>query len=227
MTYLLTCTYLCRITLLWLSSNKFIPALFFFLNKLIFSAPDKYMLPPKRPKCSPILRENMRLRVMSVWLVFNSALEQSVYQGTFKVAWNPPNFEVTFFLLASCKLHVILDLLFTSLSFYKKNPPSFQPWNNLIFLRKISERWKQNSVCYRKIQQAEMIAQKRGSSWDFKHLSQHHAHGQSIDQGKNNIRFFHCPVETGEGISSPTVPFYFCPYDFVEWSKHWWSSPWV
>lgn len=64
---------------------------------------------------------------MSVWLVFNSVLEQSVYQSAFKVAWNPPNFEVIFFLFVFCKLHVILDLLFTSLSFYKKTFQVFNP----------------------------------------------------------------------------------------------------
>lgn len=87
------------------------------LNKSIFPAPNNYLLSPERSRYSHILTENTRLRVMFVWLDFNSLLEQSVYPDTFKVTRNPPNFEVIFFLIVSCKLHVILDLLFISLSF--------------------------------------------------------------------------------------------------------------
>lgn len=163
---------------------------------------------------------------MSVWLVFNSVLEQSVYQSAFKVAWNPPNFEVIFFLFVflqtSCHSGPIIYLPLL----LQKNLPSFQSWNYFIFLRKISERWKQNSVCNRKIQQAEMIAQKRGSSWCFRHVSQHQAHGQSIDQEQKHQKIF--PLSCGDRWRSKSNSIVlFLPYDSVEWSKHWWSSPWV
>lgn len=118
------------------------------LNKSIFPAPNNYLLSPERSRCSHILTENTRLRVMFVWLVFHSLLEQSVYPDTFKVTRHPPNFEVIFFLIVSCKLPVILDLLFISLSPSKKKEKwiFFSPWTILYIyffnFRKIAEKQK-------------------------------------------------------------------------------------
>lgn len=117
------------------------------LNKSIFPAPNNYLLSPERSRCSHILTENTRLRVMFVWLVFHSLLEQSVYPDTFKVTRHPPNFEVIFFLIVSCKLPVILDLLFISLSpsKKKKNEIYSAPEQFYIYFfnfRKIAERQK-------------------------------------------------------------------------------------
>lgn len=93
-----------------------------------------------------------------------------------------------------------------------------------IFKKNIRE--VKTKLCNRKIKQTEMIAQKRGSSWCFRHLSQHQAHGQSIDQEKKHQKIF--PLSCGDRWRSKSNSIVlFLPYDSVEWSKHWWSSPWV